>query len=256
MEEADRESRRAWLWVLAAALLLAVISLLTNLNTQAELEGKADTWLAIRGSLSKIAKAGTLWAGIGVLAGWLVQRPLAAALAGIAATAVAIFGHYGLGIALGVFDGQVWADNRIWVLAPVIVGAPLGVIGALARRPALVGLLAGLVVPFGALTEPWVGGRWPWLGNAILPAPQRISDAVCAIVLTIFGLSLGSLVIRRNRRQGQAVALSGFCAQRERGHSGVVERTLWGRREDTLGSSKGQPVTSTRRLVLRGRDES
>ncbi len=191
---------RAWCLVIAWSLALAVLSLLSNITSTEQLSGAADTWLTIRLTLSKITNSGTAWAGIGILGGWLVRRPGIAAAAGVVATGIAVYAHAGLGHLAGIYDSGIWASNVEWLIAPVVVGAPLGLIGALARRRSPWGLLARLIVPLGALAEPWVVSMWPWLSQPLTGWPTRIAETVTAVVLTAFGLVLGTRVLARKPR--------------------------------------------------------
>ncbi|MFI6316880.1 hypothetical protein ACIBG8_05145 [Nonomuraea sp. NPDC050556] len=44
-------------------------------------------------------------------------------------------------------------EPLVWWVASVVLGGPLGVVGAWARRPGVVGLLARLTVPVGAAVQ-------------------------------------------------------------------------------------------------------
>lgn len=179
-------ARRGWLWVVAAATGLALVSLISNLTSEAQLSGQADLLQATRLTVSKVVNSGTAWAGLGIVAGWLVRRVPQAVLAGLMAGTLALLVHYGLGRLLGVFPPEVWASNSSWFLAAAITGGPLGLIGAAARRPGLLGVLARLVVPVAALAEPVVVGMFTQ--PQILPWPDRASSAVAGGILLAGGL--------------------------------------------------------------------
>lgn len=116
---------------------------------------EADTLLAVRSTVSKLVNSGAVWGGLPILSGWLVRRRVQAAAAGIVACLVALVVHYGVGRLLGLFDPTVWTENRFWVVLAVVVGGPLALIGSAARRVDRWGLLARLVVPVGAVLEPF-----------------------------------------------------------------------------------------------------
>jgi len=112
--------------------------------------------------ISVLLDSGWAWAGCGVVVGWAVTRgdggrrsglalgATAAALALIAATIA-----YGIGEAIADGGQTPWfgADELVWGTAAIVLGAPLGAIGACARWPGALGLLARLTVPVGAAVQ-------------------------------------------------------------------------------------------------------
>lgn len=189
--------RRPWLALLLVAAAVGVLSLLTNIITIAELSGEANTWLGIRTTITRLVNAGTVWAGLGVLAGWLVRRPLPALAAGPLTGVTALAVHYGVGMLTGLMPGNPFADNAYWFVAAVLIGVPLGLVGVMAHRRDRWGGGARLVVPFGALAEPWVQGWIP--GFADDSAPMRWSGWVAGVVLIAAG-AWGVAVVRRGVR--------------------------------------------------------
>lgn len=182
---------------MTAALLIAVISMLTNITTTAQLEGDANTLLATRLTLSKLANTGTVWAGLLILAGWLVKRPAQAAVAGILSGLLSLAAHYALGRAAGIYTAQIWDANLNWFLMTAVVGAPLGLIGAAAHRADDLGFLARLSVPLGAILEPWVRGMFTH--SDITPWPGQVSSIVCGALLIVGGLSAAVMAVRSIR---------------------------------------------------------
>lgn len=114
-------------------------------------------------ALAMVANAGCVWAGLAVLAGFLVsgttQRGsvLRPGAAGLVALLVAVLGYYAFGavagdrqeVALTALSGAV----RLWALASVVLGPVLGAVGAATRRAGALGVVARLVVPVGAAVE-------------------------------------------------------------------------------------------------------
>ncbi|GAB1645336.1 hypothetical protein KRMM14A1259_57590 [Krasilnikovia sp. MM14-A1259] len=88
------------------------------------------------------------------------RRPGPAVAAGIVAPLTALVLHYGVGLALGMFGPDVWVANSHWFLAAMVLGGPLGLVGAIARRRDGWGLTARVVVPVGAVLEPFYLGRF------------------------------------------------------------------------------------------------
>lgn len=119
-------ARWRWWLVFGAATGLALVSLGSNVTTTSQLEAEANTFLAVRKTVSMLMNTGTVWAGLAVLSGWLVRRPVQAAAAGVVALLAGLVVHYGLGLALGMFDADVWMANSYWFLFAVALGGPLG----------------------------------------------------------------------------------------------------------------------------------
>lgn len=191
--------------VLAASLVLALVSLASNVTTMSQLSGEAQAALAVRSTISKVVNSGTIWGGLPILAGWLVRRPRQAFAAGIVACLVALFVHYGLGRLLGIFDSSVWTENQFWFGLAVVVGGPLGLIGAVARRSDQWGLVARLVVPVAAVLEPFYLGMLS--PPAFMPWPGRVASVTSAVMLIAAGTAGAASMIVRHRK--------GQCASRE-----------------------------------------
>lgn len=189
------ETVRAWSKVLGWSVILGVVALLTNLTTIEQQSGQQQTFLAARFTLSRITNAGVVWAGVSVLAGWFVRRPLQAAAAGIIAGQLALASHYLLGLALSA-PTSVVHGNEAWFVIAAVFGAPLGLVGALVHHSGRLGLLAGLVVPFGAVAEPFVRGFFTM--PAIMPWPDRVSATITGAVLVMGGLVGAVVAVRRH----------------------------------------------------------
>lgn len=202
MKQARRPTVRSvatsgWGRAVAAALLLAVCSLLSNLTTSAQLDGHANIVLAIRLVFSKAFNSGTAWAGLAIVAGWLVGRTSRAALAGVLCCELALVAHYGLGNLLGAMDHSIWWQNKSWFIGALVLGAPLGACGALARRRGAAGLITRLLIPLGAVVEPFLQGMLA--PPQAMPWPYRLSSGISGILLLAFGLVTGYLVVQRWR---------------------------------------------------------
>lgn len=178
-------ARRGWGLVIAAATVLALAALASNATTMSQIEAEANTLLAVRTTISKLVNAGTVWAGLAVVSGWLVRRPVQAFAAGVAALLVALVVHYGVGLILNMFDPNVWTENQDAFQAAVVLGGQLGLVGAIARRPDLWGVAARLVVPTGAVLEPFVIGMFT--SPAIMPWPGRVASVISGLVLLTAG---------------------------------------------------------------------
>lgn len=181
-----------------AAVVLALVSLASNVTTVRQLSGEADMVLVVRMTISKVVNSGTVWGGLPVLAGWLVRRPWQAVAAGITACLLALVVHYGVGRLFGMFDATVWAENQFWFVLAVVTGGPLGLLGAVATRNDRWGLLAALVVPVAAVVEPLYLRMFGV--PVIMPWPDRVSSLVSAVVLVTLG-TVGAAVVTLGHRR-------------------------------------------------------
>ena len=196
-------SWRGWLGAMAVAATVGIAALLTNITTWEQLSGRANGMLAARFTLSALLNSGTVWAALPVLAGWLVRSRWQSVLAGILAAEVALTVHYGCGVLLDVFtdtpvNSSVYAGNEYWFVIAAVACGPLGLVGALARRSDVLGLFSRLVVPAGAMLEPFVKNSFR--PNPILPWPTRFSETACGVMLLVSGLVMAVVVISRWRK--------------------------------------------------------
>lgn len=191
----EQASRRGWALTLAAAIALGVTSLLANLTSAGQLQGREQEWLAVRRTLSLLLNSGSVWAGLGVFAGWCLRRPVAAALGSALSLALALAVHYLLGIAVGSLGWESFSRNGSWFLAAAVVGPVLGLVGATTHSDRWFGLLARLFVPAGAVVEPWVR-QW-WSAPATTGWPTVASGWAASVLLTAAGLAGAWVVLSR-----------------------------------------------------------
>ncbi len=147
--------------------------------------------------------AGWAWAATAVLAGWWVSRHirpaawmLRGALAGGLALGFATISYYGADV---LFDGGAWwgVASRFWLIASVLLGPPLGVVGAAIRLPGPAGVVAPLVVLAGAALQMAIP---PPPAAGLMAEPVRWSIWIAAVVATV-------LVERSFRSRSAVVAL-------------------------------------------------
>ena len=199
--------------MVGVALALAVVSMLSNINTAAQIAGDADGLRMTRLTASQLVNSGVAWAGLMVLAGWLVKYPRQAAAAGVAAGLFSLAAHYAMGQAAGIYTGEIWELNLNWFLMATVAGAPLGLVGAAAHRADDVGLLARLMVPLGALAEPLVMGMF--VRPAAMPWQDRFAGPVAGLLLTTAGaLALVWLVVRERSARREAARQLGVLVER------------------------------------------
>ncbi len=82
------------------------------------------------------------------------------------------------------------------------MGGPLGLIGAMAQRTDFMEIVARLVVPIGALLEPFVIGMFT--SPAIVPWPTRLANVSCEVVLLAAGTTGCIKVLGAARKRSSA----------------------------------------------------
>jgi hypothetical protein len=142
----------------------------------------------------------------GGLAGWRVSRharPAAwmlrgRALAGGLALGFATTSYYGADV---LFDGSGWwgVASRFWLIASVLLGPPLGVVGAAIGLPGPAGVVAALVVPASAALQMAV---LPPPAAGLMAEPVRWSIWIAAVVATV-------LLARRFRSRSAVASPAG-----------------------------------------------
>lgn len=177
--------------------------------------------------VSVMIDSGWAWAGAAVAVGWLVtrigenrprvnssrenppktdrprdhpekNRPRALAKGAVAGVVALLAATAAYGFVDTVPSGGPYMpESPIWWVASVVLGAPLGAVGACAVRPGTVGLLARLVVPVGAAVQ-----------MVVLPPGrnERIVVIGQAVVWAMAAVCVGFVVVRflARRRSAQA----------------------------------------------------
>lgn len=210
--KADQSLARGIAIAFAVAALLGVASALSNIMTEPQLMGQAPRTLAARFVVSMVLNSPAVWAGCAVLAGFLVRKRVLAVLVSPAALLIALTVHYGVGQLIEIMQPTIWRENAGWFVAAVVMGIPLGIIGATASRPSRMGLAAALVVPVAAIAEPLAFGYFGGLAHPHRPTGVGLLGA--GVVLTLAG-ALGAIIVCRRWQR----------ARSERDAEGPSERT-------------------------------
>ncbi|MFJ9158988.1 hypothetical protein ACIRPS_19565 [Streptomyces griseoviridis] len=166
-----------WSWAALAVLAGAGAGAAAGLGVAGSVRG-AGTGTGLRAAGP--ARGAVAGAGLGIVG--LVRG----AAAGVVSLAVASTAYYAMDTV--VFDGGT--DTLLWVMVSVPFGSVLGAIGAAARRPGAVGLLAALTVPAGAAAQMLL----------IPPRPHLTVTASIVVAETVVwaGAALGTaLAVRR-----------------------------------------------------------
>ncbi|MBB2910678.1 hypothetical protein FHS43_001941 [Streptosporangium becharense] len=131
----------------------------------ADLESRAATTSGVSAIeiVSVLVDSGWAWAGAAVAVGWLFTRvgesgPAAlarGAAAGALALLAAVAAYSVMEVARSGEPLSSWHQEEplLWWVTSVVFGAPLGVVGACAGRPGVIGLLTRLTVPVGAAVQ-------------------------------------------------------------------------------------------------------
>ncbi|WP_053175100.1 hypothetical protein [Nonomuraea sp. SBT364] len=195
-DELPRLLRAAWIAVLLGAAFGAATSLVNAVSHHfADLDSRAATVSGVSPLeiVTVLLDSGWAWAGWAVAVGWLVTRTtgsLPSALTGGALTLLAATAAYS--VMDTVVRGEppaTWylSESVVWWVAAVVLGAPLGAIGACVGRSGVIGLLARLTVPVGASVQ-----------MAVLPPGRNevIATVGQVLVWTVAAACIGFLVIR------------------------------------------------------------
>lgn len=201
-----RLKARPLLTCAALVVCIAVASLLSNITTETQLSGQAETITYLRKVMSKFLNSGTLWAALGFYAGWLWSgskaRPAPVwlpAVAAVAASLGALAGHYALGNLLGIMEASIWIENYHWFIAAVIISGPLGWLGARSAQDDRAGKLLRYLVPAGAVAEPLVTGMFWYPSGFSFPVSEVASSYTVGLLLMLLGVLGLWAVYRANK---------------------------------------------------------
>ena len=161
--------------------------------------------------LASIPNLGCLWVAMAFLAGAWFRRPWMAAVAGCGALVTAVIAYYTFGLTLGdrvdVGFAGVWPHFLRWLIAALVAGPALGILGYVFHRGrGGAGLLGALALPAAVIAESGYylaqdiryGGRG---GRFFSNDPWREGVLVCLLVV---GVALAILFVRRWRARQAA----------------------------------------------------
>lgn len=148
---------------------------------------------------SLLLDVGWAWAALAVAAGWLAGEIVWAAPAGAVSLMTATAAYYLMDSLLREesLAGYV-GETRYWLLASLTLGPFLGVVGANLVRSGVVGLLARLAVPVGALVQPIF--FQPGIAGSSRPAAAWALVIVSAGAVASISLVVARFVTQRSRR--------------------------------------------------------
>lgn len=174
----------------------SVVNHVANLRGEDVLaRSERSGWTQAAEFVGMVLDSAWAWAAVAVLVGWLIARrgagipasALAGAVVLLSATAV----YYGVDV---LFDGGgLWhRAMKVWLVCSVVFGPVLGAVGALTRRPGTVGVLAGMVVPVGAVLDM---ALWP---------PQQDSPMARPVVGAVWLVAALTTVVVYLRKRKEA----------------------------------------------------
>ncbi|WP_425460199.1 hypothetical protein [Herbidospora galbida] len=152
--------------------------------------------------VSVVLDSGWAWAGLAIAVGWLLTRGTSGGRASLVrgavvgpvalVTAVAAYALVDTARSGAPLSDWIHSEPYVWWIAAVVFGVPLGVVGACAHLPGVVGLLAGLTLPVGAAVQ-----------MVLLPPGRNevVRDIGQAVVWTAAALFAVFVVIRVARRE-------------------------------------------------------
>lgn len=140
---------------------------------------------------SLLLDAGWAWAALAVAVGWLAGGQARGAVAGVLALAAATAAYYCTKSALAQVPlAWSWRSMLYWWCASALFGPPLGAVGASIRRPGVIGLLASLTVPVGAIVQ------MTFMPPRIFLLGRPAASWALVIVWTAAAVSIGVILIR------------------------------------------------------------
>ncbi|PRX97883.1 hypothetical protein CLV72_105235 [Allonocardiopsis opalescens] len=155
-------------------------------------------WASAALVVSLVLNAGWAWAGLAVVAGRLTGALGRGAAAGMSALLAASVAYYASDAVLRPEPFGLFDQGRPWLAVSLVLGPGLGAVGALAARSGWVGLLAGLTVPVGAVTETVLLPR----GNGVLAAaPLMAGIQICVVAAAVAAAALLSARFAATRRR-------------------------------------------------------
>ncbi|MER5625709.1 hypothetical protein ABT061_32190 [Streptosporangium sp. NPDC002544] len=141
--------------------------------------------------VSLLLDVGWAWAALAVTVGWLVGGLIRGASTGVLALIAATAAYYCVESAFtGVPLAWQWRLMLSWWLASMLFGPILGAVGASIGRPGVIGLLARLTVPVGAIVE------MTFLPPQIFLIGRPTASWALVIVWTAAAASIGVILIR------------------------------------------------------------
>ena len=123
--------------------------------------GRLSMEMLVVGAAWFLLNSGVVWGLLAFVAGRLSRRVGIAALAGVVSLVAAVGSYYGYGL---TFGDRVWGLQPLvpvitrWMVAAVVLGAIVGLLGALSRRAgkvAYVGIATPVILALGALSLGW-----------------------------------------------------------------------------------------------------
>ena len=187
------------------AVFGAIVSLVNDLSSPyGQLGGRllGAGWAAVAdvaevGSL--VLDVGWAWAAVAVASGWLAGAIVRGAAAGAVSLLSATAAYYLMDSVLRDESALGYlGEARYWWLASLTLGPFLGAVGAMLVRSGVVGLLALLIVPVGALVQTLF--LQPGLASSSRPAALWALVIVSAAAVATISLGVARFVTHRSQR--------------------------------------------------------
>jgi hypothetical protein len=183
----------------------ATVSLINDLSSPyGELGGRlvGAGWTAV----TNVAEVGSLvldvgwaWATVAVASGWLAGAIVRGAMAGAVSLMSATAAYYLMDSVLRDESATGYlGEARYWWLASLTLGPFLGAVGAMLGRSGVIGLLAMLIVPVGALVQTLF--LQPGLAASSRPAALWALVIVSAAAVATISLGVARFVTHRSQR--------------------------------------------------------
>jgi hypothetical protein len=180
-----------WLLVLLMGAGLGVVAGATNAGTG------LDPTPTVR-ALGIVTSLGMVWAAVAVFSGWLLARAPWSVLAGPVALIAGTLGYYGWGAYysdhMDLSFGDLSDRAQLLLVAGVLMGPMLGLVGGVARTGDTAGTLARALIPIGLVTEVVV--RHPLHGAEYSADPLLAWTSTCVVVAGVLGATIAMVSAR------------------------------------------------------------
>ena len=148
---------------------------------------------------SLVVDVGWAWAAVAVAAGWLAGAIVLGAVAGVVSLMSATAAYYLMDSVLREESVTGYAgEARYWWMASLMFGPFLGAVGAMLGRSGMIGLLAIMIVPVGALVQ--VLFLRPGLASTTRPAALWAVVIVCTAAMAAISLGVARFLTQRGER--------------------------------------------------------
>jgi hypothetical protein len=176
-----------WLFVLIMGAGLGVVAAFSN-------AANADDPSQFSRALHLVFNLGTVWGAAAVIGGWLMAKAPWSVLGGPLVLIFAVLGYYVYGRVTGDLDvgfNDLSSRAQLLMIALVLMGPLLGLLGGVARTGDIPGTLARVAVPVALATEIQV--RFPLHSAEYSSDPLLAWTTTCLLIAGVLGATIAMI---------------------------------------------------------------